>query len=220
MILSKIPKWILTGAGILAFVSGLVNVVAILAFTHHAATHMTGIFSLFSIALFEVNRISLLELAAIIFCFFAGAVITGLILHDAHLKMGPHYELVMILEGALLFASAWLFYKGLMWGEYAAAMAAGLQNAMASTYSGAIIRTTHLTGILTDFGVLIGHRLKGVPADGLKMKLFATLILAFVAGGFIGAWAYQGAGAMAMTIPAFLICFCGVSYRLLRKKSP
>lgn len=216
---SRVPKWVLVGAGILALVSGLVNVIAILSFTHHAATHMTGLFSLFSIALFENNVTALIEIAAILVFFFLGAVVTGLVLHDAHLKMGPRYEWVMVLEGSLLLFAAWSFYNHLTWGEYAAAMAAGLQNAMASTYSGAILRTTHLTGILTDFGVLIGHRLKGVSSDKLKIKLFATLILAFIVGGFFGAWFYRQWAGLAMLVPAFLVFFCGASYRLLREKA-
>lgn len=33
----------------------------------------------------------------------------------------------------------------------------GLQNAMMSTYSGAVIRTTHVSGMFTDLGIFLGH---------------------------------------------------------------
>jgi uncharacterized membrane protein YoaK (UPF0700 family) len=42
-----------------------------------------------------------------------------------------------------------------------ASAACGLQNAMVSTYSGAIIRTTHITGTVTDLGAMIGQYLRG-----------------------------------------------------------
>lgn len=217
--LSKVPKWVLIGAGILALVSGLVNAIALLGFTHHGATHMTGLFSAFSIAAFQNKTTTLFEVSGILFSFFAGSVVTGLILRDAHLKMGQHYGTVMILEGILLVLSTLGFYHQLIWGEYAAAMAAGLQNAMASMYSGAIIRTTHLTGVLTDLGVLLGHRLIGIRSDKLKIKLFMTLIFTFIAGGFLGTWFYALWGPLAMLVPAMLVFFCAVSYRVLRKMS-
>ena len=142
-----------------------------------------------------------------------------MILRDAHLKMGRHYEWVMALECALLVLSAWGFQRQEIWGEFSAAMAAGLQNAMASTYSGAIIRTTHLTGVLTDLGVLIGHRMRGIPSDRQKIRLFSTLILAFLTGGVLGAWTYAQVGAAAMLLPAMVIGFCGIAYRVLRGKT-
>lgn len=218
MVLSRIPKWILIGAGILSFVSGMVNTIAILGFTHHVATHMTGLFSLASILAFQGEAAGLWQISGILISFFSGAILSGFLLRDDHLKMGRRYEWVMLIEGTLLLAAAWGLSRQIIWGEYAAAAAAGLQNAMASTYSGAIIRTTHLTGILTDLGVLVGHRLRGSPPDKLKIKLFITLILAFVMGGYLGAWCYLLFEAFAMLIPAALIFFCAVSYRLLRQK--
>lgn len=218
MPLSKFPRWILIGAGILSFVSGLVNAIAILGFTHHAATHMTGLFSQAGIALFQNQSSVLIETGAILFSFLAGAVLTGMILRDAHLKMGRHYEWVLTIECALLFLSAWGFDKQMIWGEYCAAMAAGLQNAMASLYSGAIIRTTHLTGILTDLGVLLGRRLIGGTSDKQRIVLFLTLILAFTTGGFLGAWLHSMIGVSAMFFPAIIVGFCGIAYRNLRTK--
>lgn len=41
------------------------------------------------------------------------------------------------------------------------AMALGIQNAMTTKLSGAVIRTTHLTGLTTDLGILTAHWLQG-----------------------------------------------------------
>ena len=40
-------------------------------------------------------------------------------------------------------------------------MALGLQNAMTTRFSGAVIRTTHLTGMTTDLGLLTAHWIQG-----------------------------------------------------------
>ena len=40
--------------------------------------------------------------------------------------------------------------------NYLASVGCGLQNATTSTYSGAVVRTTHVTGLFTDLGILLG----------------------------------------------------------------
>jgi uncharacterized membrane protein YoaK (UPF0700 family) len=59
------------------------------------------------------------------------------------------------------------------------AMACGMQNAMTTRYSGAVVRTTHLTGMFTDMGLLIGHMLRSDKdfQDMWKFSLFIPIIL-------------------------------------------
>ncbi len=64
--------------------------------------------------------------------------------------------------------------RGVAIGQLAASAACGLQNAMATTYSGAIVRSTHLTGIFTDLGLMLGGKLRGNPVDKRKLMLFFT----------------------------------------------
>ena len=49
--ISKLPRWVWTGAWVLAFIAGVVNVVGLLGFEHQAITHLTGNTSLFAEAL-------------------------------------------------------------------------------------------------------------------------------------------------------------------------
>lgn len=42
-----------------------------------------------------------------------------------------------------------------------AAMAMGMQNAMTTKFSGAVIRTTHITGLTTDMGIVTANWLLG-----------------------------------------------------------
>ena len=84
-----------------------------------------------------------------------------------------------------------LFEEHQIWGALAAAMACGLQNAMATTFSGAVVRTTHLSGsMFTDLGIGLGHLLRGLPLQVRRLTLSGLIISGFLAGGVIGAWLF------------------------------
>ena len=50
-------------------------------------------------------------------------------------------------------------------------------------YRGVILRTTHLTGLITDFGTSLGLRLRGADVPRWKVAVPGLLTLAFFAGG-------------------------------------
>jgi uncharacterized membrane protein YoaK (UPF0700 family) len=97
-------------------------------------------------------------------------------------------------------------------GVYLASMACGLQNAMVTTYSGSIIRTTHLSGIFTDLGIMLGNRLRGVPINGRRLLLFLLLIGGFVVGGLVGTLLFRELHFTALLMPAGLAVFLAVVY--------
>lgn len=217
--ITKLPKWVWLGGAVLAFSAGIINVIAILGFAHKAATHVTGIFSLFSIAVFENDRQGIVQTCLIIVSFFTGALIAGLIVGDGHLKMGRRYGVALALESVFLLLSAYGFIKGHTAGEYFACMAAGLQNAMVSTYSGAMVRTTHLTGTLSDLGSLVGNKLRRIPVDNKLIQLQLIITLSFSFGGLLGAVSYHYFGAAAMLLPALIIGASSIAYEGFRKNA-
>jgi len=92
-----------------------------------------------------------------------------------------------------------------------------LQNALATTYSGAVIRTTHVTGIFTDLGIMLGEFMRGDALDKRKAKLFLIIIISFIFGGALGAFLYMKYQFMALFLP---ICIClsiAVVYRVYSK---
>src|SRR3546814_11590466 len=93
--------------------------------------------------------------------FVAGAALGGLIVQDSTLRLGRRYGVALSLESLMLLAAIPLFRHQHLAGPLLAAMASGLQNAMATTYSGAIVRTTPLTGIFTDLGPMPRPSLPG-----------------------------------------------------------
>jgi uncharacterized membrane protein YoaK (UPF0700 family) len=78
----------------------------------------------------------------------------------------------------------------------------GLQNAVITKISKAEIRTTHITGLVTDLGIELGKLLYinrnpsalRVVADRSRLRLQMTLIGGFFAGGLAGALGFKYGG--------------------------
>lgn len=75
----------------------------------------------------------------------------------------------------------------------------GLQNAVITKISNAEIRTTHVTGLITDIGIELGkllyyHRSESplkVIANRRKLKIHLSLTAAFLIGGLAGAFGFK-----------------------------
>ena len=92
--------------------------------------------------------------------------------------------------------------QGSTFGHFLASAACGLQNGMVSTYSGAVIRTTHVSGLFTDLGLMVGGRLRGHAVNARKAVLYLILIAGFILGGVVGALAFQRWRFDALAVPA------------------
>lgn len=207
-----LPRWVWIGAGCLAAVAGMVNAVGFLGYAHQAVTHMTGASTVFGIAVAQGQWAMALELAALVLSFVAGAIASGLIVQDSVLRLGSRYGVALAVEAALLAAAVPLFEHGHVAGALLAAAACGLQNAMATTYSGALVRTTHLTGLLTDLGVAFGHRLRGLPVGPRRMRLCLLVVACFIAGGVAGTVLFEAIAYKALYLPAALVGGVGLAY--------
>ncbi len=211
--ISKLPRWVWAGAWALAFVGGMVNVVGLLGFEHQAVTHLTGTTSMLAAALASLDFKTALHLAAIIGSFVAGNVISGFLVQDSTLQLGRRYGIALLLESALLCIAVPLLDRSSMFGIYSASCACGLQNAMVSTYSGAVIRTTHISGMFTDLGIFLGHTLRGLPVDSRRLRLCFLVITGFLCGGIAGAVAFRQLHNAALFIPAALTAITAFTYR-------
>src|SRR5690606_7764290 len=116
-----------------------------------------------------------------------GALLSGLVLRDTLFRMRRRYGVLLLIESALLMVSTLLALNGFDFAVSVAAMACGLQNAMASSYRGLTLRTTHVTGIVTDLGVLLGNRIRGREIRSWKIALLLSVLLSFFTGGLAGA---------------------------------
>jgi uncharacterized membrane protein YoaK (UPF0700 family) len=212
--ISKLPEWVWTGAWVLAFIAGVVNVVGLLGFEHQAITHLTGNTSLLAAALAKFDLSGTLHFAALIGAFVAGTVISGFLVQDSTLQLGRRYGVALLLVSLLLFLAVPLLQYKSAYGMYAAACACGLQNAMVSTYSGAVVRTTHLSGMFTDLGIFLGHALRGLPVDTRRVRLCLLVISGFLCGGIAGTFSFQAFGYSALLFPASLTAVVSIAYGL------
>ncbi|MEO5714969.1 MAG: YoaK family protein [Luteolibacter sp.] len=210
--ISMLPRWVWAGAWALAFIGGMVNVVGLLGFEHQAVTHLTGTTSMLAAALADLDGAAAIHFAAIIGSFVAGTVLSGFLIRDSTLQLGRRYGVALLLESFLLCAAVPLLKHHNIIGIYSASCACGLQNAMMSTYSGAVIRTTHISGMFTDLGIFLGHTLRGLPVDLRRLRLCFLVISGFLVGGILGAVAFRRLSYSALFIPAALTTITSLAY--------
>jgi uncharacterized membrane protein YoaK (UPF0700 family) len=207
---------------VLAFVAGAVNAGGFLAVQRYTS-HMTGIVSAIAddlaVGSFALALAGLVSLAA----FIAGAATTALLVNWAHRRDLPSkYALALLLEAMLLllFGLVGANLKSLQYLLVPTAVLLlcfimGLQNATVTKISQAEIRTTHMTGVITDLGIELGRLLywnrnpEGnsihfVQANRDRLAIHATILGLFFAGGVVGALAFKAMGFSA-TIPIALL---------------
>ena len=215
--ITKLPRWVESGAFLLSFLAGSVNAVGFLGVQHQAISHLSGTATLLGIELMTLSASSL-HLLGILGSFLLGAALSGWLIENAALRLGRHYSLALVIEGGLLLAAMASLGNGATVGHYLASAACGLQNAMVTTYSGAIVRTTHVTGIFTDLGMMLGACLRGVPLDRRKAILFLLIISGFVVGGTVGAMLFGRFRFDALLLPATIAFILAIGYGLYLRR--
>jgi uncharacterized membrane protein YoaK (UPF0700 family) len=207
------PRWVEYGAFLLSVLAGSVNAVGLLGFQHQSVSHLSGTATLLGLELIKFSESSI-HLLLILISFMVGSVISGYLIENTSLKLGRHYYGALLVEGFFLFIAMIFLENGFRYGHYLASAACGIQNALITTYSGAIIRTTHVTGIFTDLGLMIGSRLKGNKFDRRKSILYLLIISGFILGGSIGGFFYKFYQFKSLIFPIVLSIFLALVYRL------
>lgn len=210
--INKLPLWVKIGGCVLAFSAGAVNSTALVGFTHLSVSHVTGNVTLFANAIADKNLSLFLMVCATLLSFVAGGVLSGLIVGSSSLKVGRRYGWSLMLEVVLLSVSLWLFSLHLWYGQLFSAMACGLQNAMVATYSGAAIRTTHLTGLSSDIGSAIGNWLAGRSIDKTALLLQSMIWYAYCGGAVLGAILFAYFDYWGLLMPIVIIALLGCAY--------
>jgi len=164
--------------------------------------------------------------------FVLGSTTCGMfIAHDSiHFGLAL-YDICLITNSGLLVATT-LFadHEG---ARYLAAGACGLQNGMATHWGGAVIRTTHVTGLFTDVGLLTGRIISmfmrkrcgrrfddidraAVQDDISKLSVLWSIALAFLVGCIVGTKLHNEIEEYAFLVPAAITGTAGVSYMVYR----
>lgn len=200
---------------VLCFVAGATNAGGFLAVGQYTS-HMTGMLSSVADNL-VLGRLTLVGAAlGALLAFVAGAMTTAVLVNWG-LRRGLHsaYGLPLLLEAAAL----------LVFGLFGAAIdlmaplflpltvvllcfIMGLQNAVITKISRAEIRTTHVTGLVTDIGIELGKLLYiNGPADSTpvranreRLRIHSLLVACFFLGGVAGALGFKYVGFVS-TVP-------------------
>jgi uncharacterized membrane protein YoaK (UPF0700 family) len=196
----------------LAFIAGAANAGGFLAVGQYTS-HMSGIVSSIADNL-SADKISLVvsgftSLAA----FMAGAATSAIIINWGRRRRAQsEYSLPLMLEAMLLLAfgllGSNLEHDRILFVPATVAVLCyvmGLQNAMITKISKAEIRTTHVTGLVTDIGIELGKLLywnvsesgpgvTAVKADRSKLGLLTSLLCMFFTGGLAGTLGFRYVG--------------------------
>lgn len=212
-----IPRWVYAGGFALAGTAGFVNAVTV-ASAALPVSHMSGTLTHLAVGLGGGggDLDALLRLGGMLAGFFVGAVLSGVIVGTSALKAGRRYGVALMLEGALFGLSTWYLSHHVASGIILSATACGLQNAMAATYYGLVVRTTHVTGMLTDLGVLLGQRLRTGQTEPWRAAVLLVLISGFFLGGVVGAAVSLRYGNDALWVPAAGCFATGLAYFVWR----
>ena len=84
------------------------------------------------------------------------------------------------------------------------ALACDLQNGMCTTFSGAVVRTTHMMGTLTNIGLVMGQGAFNSQSRKhlWKLKLLLPLYGAFIIGSATGWFSYKQLYFKAILVPS------------------
>lgn len=208
---------LLPGAMAFAGLAGYVNAVAV-GFFRTPVSHMTGAISHLGVDLAEQRGLDALASFSIILGFVAGAMAAGMLIGAHRLMPGRRYGAALAAEGVLLALATALLLTRHRLGLPLVAAACGLQNAMTSSYCGLFIRTTHVTGTVTDIGVMLGHWLRHRKIEKWKLGFLASVVGAFGLGGALGAWLdlRYGPACLALAAAGCLLAGAGVWFAVRR----
>lgn len=216
----------------MAFVAGAVNAGGFLAVSHYTS-HMTGVVSSMADELADGDLTTALAALAMMLSFFAGAfVCTTLISFGQRRRMRSRYALTLVLEAVLMLVFGFMgnqLQQEIRFTLPSTVMLLcfimGLHNAVTSIISGAAVRTTHLTGTVTDIGIELSrltyvnvhhrHGRERIVANRQKLRLLLLILASFLAGGVVGALGFRHIG-FKVTVPlAGFVCFLAARPLLL-----
>jgi len=257
--------WMIFAGAVLAMCAGMVNTAALLRL-NSVVSHMTGHLTALGLRLegvrvasfnssvpdvFYHSNGSLMDESysehseavrrafLIIVSFTFGSFLCGIVIPHNAVSFGGKSFYGIALEG-----NSALCILGCILAEFehttlsacALACGCGLQNAMCTMHLGAVVRTTHVTGTITDIGSTMGRvamillhkkcrpsKLSYVERIELnvelnKLSVLLTIGFSFLLGCFLGAFGYNFLSMRVVLIPAAITGIMGMTYRCFRER--
>lgn len=207
----QLSAWIYWGGFSLSFLGGYINVSMLYIFAI-PVSHMSGAVSKIGIDLGNENYHDLGLIALILICFFTGAIISGILVTSNKLRPSYHYSIILTIETICLLIAALSISDNQSLAIAFSAMACGVQNSMASSYKGLIIRTTHVTGVVTDLGFMVGSFIRSKRIKLWKVLLLLIIICGYGSGGIVSAFCQKLFGNVSAYISFGISLLITISY--------
>jgi len=211
----------------LSWIAGYTNILTILT-CGQVTSHVSGTASQVGRDVAEGNWKAASYMGALLGVFLVGAALSGFLTElGRRRRWASIYVLPMAVEALLLGVFAVLIdwnalgeFHGTtarLWLTLLPALAMGLQNATISRISGGTVRTTHVTGVMSDLGMegAVWFMRRGRPstspsargtfATGLRLLLLASIVASFVLGAALGALAYGRLPAWSVAPPVLFL---------------
>lgn len=219
---------------LLAFQGGALNTGGYLS-VHRFVSHVTGFATLAGVDGAMAHWTEMLGMLLVPVFFVVGAMLSAWSVERQRIReKNPRYSFVFsIIIINLIFVA---IYGGIgffgQFGEpfnfgrdyfllFLLSFTCGLQNAVISSASGAVIRTTHLTGLTTDFGIGL-VRIWTNRKNPHKPEVFANwcrlgIFISFFLGSLIGAFVYYQFQFFGFFLPVFISLFVAIRLRVIKK---
>jgi len=196
----------------------------------------------------EVPEDMIFRKGLLVASFLFGAFLCGLLVSRNELHFGKSmFGVVLVLNSMLLLGAVAVVdvpnedsvpshLEAKYIACYMMAAACGLQNAMCTTLFGAVMRTTHLTGLMTDCGLTLGRMASillrarcqrrnfgnmdnaELAVDAKRLLVFACPFSGYLSGVMVGASVADAVGIQALFLPASLTGIGGLVYMIAKSR--
>jgi len=216
-------------ATLLSLVAGIVNICGVFSIKI-LTTNVTGHFAFLAEELVLKNYSLAFSFLSFVLCFLVGSFVSGFltqIISRSRFKLSPVVPPMIIEIVTLVLVWFYSYFYGVAGNNAqiiasALLFAMGIQNSLVTQVSKSIVRTTHLTGLVTDLGIdlaqLFFYR---KPKDAKKLSqsiyLRMAIILFFFLGCVIGGFLFKVYGLQTLLVASFLL-FITLFYDMIRYK--
>lgn len=209
---------------ILAAQAGLINAGGFLA-CHRFVTHTTGFATFFGVEFAQGNYRTAFNMLAVPIFFLLGTIVSAFFIDrkSAHYER-PRFDVVLTIMSLILWSVSILGARGIfgVFGEpfensrdfgllTLLCLSSGLQNALTTTATSSVVRTTHLTGMTTDLGLGIAKVIWGNKIENKKIhdesranRIRVGLITGFILGSALGSLLFLRYQYIGFYIPALV----------------
>jgi uncharacterized membrane protein YoaK (UPF0700 family) len=209
--------WIYKAVTFLSINGGFVNSMTFESFFHNPVGYVTGNITFAADYLVNFHIANFIDMVVAVGAFLLGSILSGLIIPYDDFTQNNNYNMVFTIEAILIALGMLGLIFDIPTSKYLLAMALGLQNGASTFYGRSIIRTTHMTGTMTDLGLVLAHRfLKGNDIPNWRVYIYLFLICGFFIGSVLGIVCFKVIGYYGLAL-SVIACIMMIRFKILKK---